>query len=131
MFEILEHMADIGFRARSPSLPELFESAAEALAGVAMETENIEPRESYRLAAEGDSTESLLVNWLSEVLYYIDGEHLALRGFKVLDFGSNRVQAEAHGERRDPARSTASDCCRIARDLRHGVPVLSGPGSYR
>ena len=107
MFESLEHTADIGFRARASTLPQLFESAAEALVAIAMETENIEARESYRLAAEGDSEEALLVNWLSEVLYYIDGEHLAPRLFKVLELGSHRVRAEARGERRDPARHRA------------------------
>jgi SHS2 domain-containing protein len=31
MFEVLEHTADIGFRATAKDLPELFETAAEAL----------------------------------------------------------------------------------------------------
>ena len=82
MFEILEHTADIGFRARASTLPQLFESAAEALVAIAMETENIEARESYRLAAEGDSEEALLVNWLSEVLYYVEGNFMSRRGIE-------------------------------------------------
>ena len=81
IFEVLEHTADIGFRAQASSLAGLFESAAEALAGIAMETSNILPREAYPLAAEADSTEALLVNWLSEVLFYIDAKHLAMCRF--------------------------------------------------
>jgi SHS2 domain-containing protein len=103
-FEILEHTADIGFRATAGSLPELFESAAEALVATAMELDNIEERESYALAAEGDSRESLLVNWLSDVLYQIDGQRLALRRFKVHKLDSSRVSGEAYGEPRDPKR---------------------------
>jgi SHS2 domain-containing protein len=53
-FEVLEHTADIGFRATANSLPELFESAAEALVATAIETGNVEERESYALAAEDD-----------------------------------------------------------------------------
>ncbi len=104
MFEILEHTADIGFRAQAASRPALFEIAAEALVSIAMETGNINPRESYPLEAEGDSNESLLVNWLSEVLYRLDGEHLAMRSFKVTECDGERVRGQAHGEPRDAQR---------------------------
>jgi SHS2 domain-containing protein len=107
MFEILEHMADIGFRAQAASLAGLFESAAEALAGIAMETGDIVPRESYSLAAQGDSVETLLVNWLSEVVYYIDGKGLAMGRFKVRELDAHRVRGTAYGEPRDPVRHPA------------------------
>src|SRR5437879_9354249 len=104
MFEILEHTADLGFRVRAGSLPELFETAAEALVEIAMETAAIIPRNAYSLEAEGDSNESLLVNWLSEVLYRLDGERLAMRNFAVNELTANRVSGEARGEPRDAAR---------------------------
>ncbi|SRR5579884_670473 len=104
MFEILEHPADVGFRAMAPSLPELFEAAAEALVAVVLDPVNIRPARAVTLSAEGDSRESLLVNWLSEVLYWLDGERFAFCGFKVREFDSGRITADAQGERRDPAR---------------------------
>ena len=107
MFEILEHPADVGFRARAGSLRELFEKAAEALVSIALEIEHIEQRESYPIEAEGDSNESLLVNWLSEVLYYLDGRQLAMRSFRVKDFGQNRVSGDAFGEPRRQSRHRA------------------------
>jgi len=91
MFEVLEHAADVGFRARATSLRELYASAAEALVGIAMETENIREIESYPLHAEGDSKESLLVNWLSEILYHLDGRQLAMRRFQVSELAPNFV----------------------------------------
>jgi SHS2 domain-containing protein len=107
MFEVLEHAADLGFRTHADSLPELFERAAEALISISMETGNIEPRESYPVEAEGESHESLLVNWLSEVLYYLDGRQLAMRSFRVKDLDANRVSGEAFGEQRDRSRHPA------------------------
>lgn len=104
MFEILEHTADIGFRAQAPALPELFESAALALVSIAMETDNIVNRHSYSLEAYGDSNETLLVNWLNDVLYQLDGAHAAMRAFKITEFAPPRVRGEARGERRDPQR---------------------------
>jgi SHS2 domain-containing protein len=104
MFEVLEHAADVGFRVRASSLPEMFERAGEALVAIAMEIENIDARESYPIEAEGDSNESSLVNWLSEILYYLDGRQLAMRRFRVLELRPNRVRGEALGERREPSR---------------------------
>jgi SHS2 domain-containing protein len=104
MFEILEHAADVGFRVRACSLPELFAHAAAALVGMAMETAAIEPREVHSIEASGDSRESLLVNWLSEVLYLVDGKQLALRDFGVAELTGDHVRGEASGERRDSSR---------------------------
>jgi SHS2 domain-containing protein len=107
MYEVLEHAADVGFRAHARTLPQLFVAAAEALVGIAMETDGIEPRETYPLAAEGESRDALLVNWLSEVLYYLDGRQLSMRSFRVTELTSDRVSGEALGEPRDPARQAA------------------------
>jgi SHS2 domain-containing protein len=107
MFEILEHTADIGFRARGHTLAELFESAAEALVATALEIDDVSPRQSYALAAEGEDLESLLVNWLSEVLYLLDGGRVAMRRFEIREITSSRVAAEAFGEPWDPARHRA------------------------
>lgn len=82
-FEVLEHTADIGFRASGASWSELLMNASLALVSIAMELEDIEPRTAYPIAAQGEDRESLLVNWLSEVLYYVDGEQVALRRFEM------------------------------------------------
>ncbi len=107
VFEILEHTADIGFRVRAQTLEELFASAAEALAAIALDLDSVEPGESYPLEAAGEDTESLLVNWLSEVLFLLDGRRLALREFHVRRLEGGRVAGEARGEPFDPARHHA------------------------
>jgi len=60
-FEILEHTADIGFRAFGDSLPHLFEHAAYAMISIASEIDEVQPRETYPLQASGSDLESLLV----------------------------------------------------------------------
>ena len=107
MFEVLEHTADIGFRARGRTRSELFASAAEALARIAYEAEGVEPREPYDLSAEGPDLESLLVNWLGEVLYLIDGQRIVPLRFEVTELGPRHVAGRALGEPRDPARHRA------------------------
>lgn len=103
-FEILEHTADIGFRAWGKTEAELFENAATALESIAVELEDVEPRLEYPLAAEGYDYESLLVNWLSEVLYYLDGRRIAMRRFQIDEFIPYQVRGRAWGEPRDPER---------------------------
>jgi len=98
MFEIIEHTADIGFRVWGKSTAELFEKAAEALASIAIELDPVEPRQSYAIAAEGTDYESLLVNWLSEVLYLLDGKRVALRRFHVEEISPARVAGQGWGE---------------------------------
>jgi SHS2 domain-containing protein len=104
MFEMLEHTADIGFRARGRTLAEVFECAAEALAATAFEIDDVRPLKRYAIEARGEDLESLLVNWLSEVLYLLDGKRVALGGFEVKEITGRRVVGEATGEPQDAAR---------------------------
>lgn len=104
MFEVLEHTADIGFRARGGTLGELFESAAAALVSIALETEAIRPVETYPFQAQGEDREALLVNFLNEVLWLHDGRRVAMGAFRVLSIDDTSVRCRAIGEPFDAAR---------------------------
>jgi SHS2 domain-containing protein len=106
MFEILEHTADIGFRAQAGTLQELFAESAAALVAIAMEPDYIADRLAYPLAASGIDRESLLVNWLNEVLYWVDGERVAFNRFEFQEFTPVLVRATGFGEPRDHLRHT-------------------------
>ncbi len=107
MFELIEHTADIGFRAWGKTAAELFENAAGALMAVAVELETVEAREPYPLAAEGLDYESLMVNWLSEVLYALDAKRMPLGRFEVSEVTPARITGRGWGERWNPARHRA------------------------
>ena len=106
-FEILEHPADIGFRAFGKTLTELFENAAVALVSIASEVEDVEPRQEYRLEASGGDPESLLVAWLSEVLYWFDGKRIGFRRFQVVEIQPRHISAVGFGEPRQSGRHRA------------------------
>lgn len=107
MFEILEHTADIGFRAWAESAAGMFENAALALEAIAFDVEQVEPRQSYPLAVTGEDYESLLVHWLSEALYYMDARRILLRRFEVERIGPEFVVGRGWGEPLDAARHCA------------------------
>jgi SHS2 domain-containing protein len=104
MFEILEHTADIGFRAWGDSPAELFVNAAHALQSIAADVGQVEQRYVYPIAAAADDYESLLVNWLNELLYYVDGERVVMGRFQIDQISPERVSGKGWGEPRDPAR---------------------------
>jgi SHS2 domain-containing protein len=103
-FEILEHPADIGFRARGATLAELFENSASAMLAIAYEAGAAKEAAEYPIEASGDDYESLLVNFLSEVLYLADGRQIAFARFSVREPAPGRVAATGFGEPRDPVR---------------------------
>jgi SHS2 domain-containing protein len=103
-FELLDHPADIGFRARGATAAELFGNCARALVSIVLDPAEIRPLESIDVTGEGGDRESLLVNWLNEVLYYVDGRRMALGDFEIAHIDDTRVECTALGEPRDRDR---------------------------
>jgi SHS2 domain-containing protein len=106
-FEVLEHPADIGFRAFAATLPELYANSAVAMLSIAGDPQAAEPREEYRIVVESGDRDGLMVDWLNEVLYWYDGKLVALRDFRVESLTEDRIDAVATGEPRDPERHRA------------------------
>jgi SHS2 domain-containing protein len=103
-FRILEHTADIGFEAFGATRAEVFANAARALVHLVVDLDSIEPREEVRLQVEGADPPSLLVNWLSEILYRLDAEGWLFREFDFPSLQERSLAAVLRGERLDRAR---------------------------
>ena len=82
-FEILEHTADVGLRARAASLEDLFGTATRGMAVIAGAWH---PGEGAAVSIEvdGDDLAGVLVEWLSEALYEQDARNASL-GAATLD----------------------------------------------
>jgi protein archease len=105
-FEILEHTADVGVRVYGRTLSELFANAGLGLMALAIEPQTFEEKEQLSLSVTGSDTEQLLVNWLSEILYYMDTAGWAFTRFAVTQCSPTGISAEGWGERREAARRT-------------------------
>ncbi len=103
-FELLEHPADLGFRAYGNSLEELFARCGQALLSIILDPSDIRREQQWELRAEGDDIESLLVNWLNEVLYYVDTKRAAFNVFSVSFPTRVQLTCTAWGELRDAFR---------------------------
>jgi SHS2 domain-containing protein len=84
MHETFDHTADLGFRIRAADLNALFAEAGQALFETIVEdlrTIRLDQRVDVSLA--GNEVDYLLFDWLKELLYHFDAEHLLLGEFEV------------------------------------------------
>lgn len=114
-FEILEHTADMGFRVRAETFEDLLAVAGEALAQIVMDCSKARPLQTVEIAAQGGDAESLMVSFLSEVLYALDGLRLAVAKVVVTGRGAHGASAALLGEPRDERRHRS----------RHGVKAVT------
>lgn len=89
-FEILEHTADIGLRARGLNLEETFEQATRGFAEIAGIWAPAGGDEVAIDVTSGD-LEALLVEWLSEVLYLHETRDAALAGVELASVDDGRA----------------------------------------
>ena len=87
-FELLEHTADVGIRARGATLEEVFEHATEGLAEVqgALRPEGsaeVGPGEPVAVEVSAADPGGLLVDWLNEVLWLREVRGAVVAGVRV------------------------------------------------
>ena len=97
-WEEIEHTADWALRVRGEDLRALFENAARGMAWLA----GGEPPpggEPVRKTVHLDAPdyETLLVDWLTELLYWMEDEHTVLTGIGVERVASLALAAEVRG----------------------------------
>ncbi len=100
-FRVLEHTADIGFEAFGASRQDVFRNAGRALMHLMVDLETIAPCEGKPLHTEASDMPSLLVNWLSEILYLFDAEGWLFRDFHFDALTERGLTATARGEKFD------------------------------
>ena len=82
-YELLEHTADVGIRARGPTLEAAFEQATEGLAEVLGALAPEGPGEPVRVEVSAEDPGGLLVDWLNEVLWLREVGQAAVTGVRV------------------------------------------------
>lgn len=106
MHETFEHTADLGLRIRATDLDTLFAEAAQALFSVIVEDlATVRPERAVEVHLQEDDRALLLFDWLKELLYHFDAEHLLFGKFEV-KVADGRVTGTAWGEPLDRARHT-------------------------
>jgi SHS2 domain-containing protein len=104
MYEFFEHTADLGLRVHAGDPDTLFAEAARALfAAIVDNLDAVQPLQRVEVRLAGTDREYLLFDWLRELLYRFDAEHLVFGRFEV-QVTADGLTGTAWGEPLDRAR---------------------------
>ena len=95
-YQEIPHTADWSLRVWAEDLPFLFAEAAHGMANLAGVRLSEGPRTQRRLDVQASDPESLLVSFLSEILYIGEQEHLGFDEFEI-HLADDRLQADLTG----------------------------------
>ena len=106
-YEVIDHTADIGIKARGKSLEEVFKAVAKGMFDLIAKDDNIEPREAKSIEIEIDDLIILFKRWLEELLFIFDTEKLVFSKFQIqIDKKNNfyKLKAVVYGEKYNPEK---------------------------
>lgn len=98
-FEILDHTADVGIIAYGADLKQAFASAGRGLFSLITRLGDIDETLYRDIELSAADEESLLVDWLNELVYYFDAEGILFRRFDITELDSNHLKARGYGEK--------------------------------
>ena len=82
-FEFLEHTADIKFRVYGKSLKEIFSNCSLAISHIISRGKNIKAVKKKEFTVSGKDNESLLYNFIDELIYLLDAENFVVSKIDV------------------------------------------------
>ncbi len=103
-FQEVEHTADWALRVRGDTLPGLFVNAAAGMYALIVDAPHIQVQVERPVEVAGVDAETLLVNWLNELLYYTEVDGLVFGQFEIVDLAGGRLRATARGQAGAPLR---------------------------
>ena len=128
MYETFDHTADLGLRIRAADLNTLFAEAGQALFATLVENlDAVAAAQQIEVKIAGEEREFLLFDWLRELLYRFDAEHLILSRFEV-QVGADGLQASAWGEPLDRTRHELAH--EVKAITYHGLRVEETPEGW-
>lgn len=83
-YKFLEHTADVMFEAYGQTLEELFVNSALATFDVMVDLKKVQQKYDYRISLEKrENYEVLLFDWIAELIFLKDSEHVVFSNFDV------------------------------------------------
>ncbi len=106
-FEVVEHTADVGIKAFGDTINEAFENAALGMFNIITDPSKIGLQQDFEVTIEGEDLETLLHEWLSQLLILSQVNGMLFGGFRVqmrhLQYGMG-LTGWAIGEPADPKK---------------------------
>jgi len=103
-FEVFDHTADVGIIAYGKDLKEAFASAAYGMFSQIADLQGVKKEVKRDIAIQSSDREALLVDWLNELLYIFDIEHIIFSRFDITGLSQTSLKAKIYGEKIDTSR---------------------------
>ena len=103
-FEVIDHTADTGIIAYGSSIEEAFSNAAVGLFNLITDLDNIHENLQRDLELSSQDNESLLVEWLNELIYLFDTENTIFKRFDITRLDNTQLKARSYGEKVDKSK---------------------------
>ena len=128
MYETFAHTADLGLRVCAASREALFQEAALGLTSMmVLNLDAVRPVTEVRIELDADDVQYQLFDWLTELLYRFDTEHLLLSEFDV-QFTDGKLIGNCRGETVDSARHQMDH--EVKAITYHGLQVENNNGQW-
>lgn len=92
-FEIIDHTADLGIGVSGANLKELFQNASHAMMRIMLKQGPEENGETVQISLQGADLSDLMVRWLGEILYILQGENRLVTQAKINRITPKRLDA--------------------------------------
>jgi SHS2 domain-containing protein len=103
-FELTNHTADIGIIAYGTDIKEAFINAAKGLFSLITELDDIKEVTHRDIILTSSDEESLLVEWLNELIYFFDADNIIFKRFEINQINQTQLKARAYGEEVDNSK---------------------------
>jgi SHS2 domain-containing protein len=100
-FEVLDHTADIGIIAYGTDTEQVFANAASGMASLIVDLDEISDHIHRDIELKSYDDENLLVEWLNELLYIFEVEHILFKRVEVDTLHNSKIEARCYGDRID------------------------------
>lgn len=103
-FEVIDHTADVGLLAYGNDFKEAFANLACGMFSLIAELDEVHESIHSDIIINSTDMESLVVDWLNELLYVFDVEHIIFSRFDIIHLGETSLSARVYGEKVDRSR---------------------------
>jgi SHS2 domain-containing protein len=128
-FEFIDHTADIGIVAYGADIKQVFANAALGLCNLMVDLDDFKEDVQRDIELSAEDVEVLLVEWLNELIYIFDVEHIVFKRFEIEELTDTQIRARCFGERIKPGQR------KLKREIKaatyHMLRIGKDNGSYR
>jgi len=128
-FEVIEHTADIGIVAYGADTKQLFANAALGLFSLMADLDNLKKNVKREIELSAEDVEVLLIQWLNELIYISEVEHIIFKRFEINELSSTKLKATCFGQKIKPGQH------RLKREIKaatyHMLRLKKEDGSYK